>query len=211
MDILLEGGAVLEKRDYTLIVDVSESMAMAGNKKGQSRWELMRQSILELATYCEHFDPDGITLYLFADEFKRYDRITSDHVGEVFENHKPGGKADLASVLKDATDSYFARRATEQSQPNGETIFVVTGGEIINPLLEVKRILINASNQLTHEEELAVEMIRVGSSDTATAFFKVLDDELTASGARYNICDTVSLEDMEEISLTDVLLRAITD
>lgn len=211
MDVLLDGGSVLEKRDYTLIVDVSESMAIAGNKKGQSRWELMRESILELATYCEHFDPDGITLYLFADDFARYDRITSGHVGAIFENHKPSGKADLALVLKDATDHYFERRATEQSQPNGETIFVVTGGEIINPLLEIKRILINAANQLSHEEELAIEIIRVGSSSTDTAFFKVLDDELTASGARYDICDTVSLEDMEEISLTEVLLRAITD
>ncbi|MEB3887296.1 hypothetical protein [Lyngbya sp. CCY1209] len=211
MDILLEGGAALEKRDYTLIVDRSQSMAMPADKGGRSRWELMQTSTLELATYCEHFDPDGIAIYLFADDFQRYDRITSDHIGELFKDRKPAGKANLGAVLKDATDRYFERRAMERSQPNGETILVVTGGEIVNPLLEIKRILVNASNQLSHEEELAIELISVGADARATEFFRMLDDELQASGAKYDICDTVTLEDVEEISLTDVLLRAITD
>jgi len=211
MDILLEGGAALEKRDYTLIVDRSQSMAMPADKGGRSRWELMQASTLELATYCEHFDPDGIAIYLFADDFQRYDRITSDHIGELFKDRKPAGKANLGAVLKDATDRYFERRAMERSQPNGETILVVTGGDIVNPLLEITRILVNASNQLSHEEELAIELIRVGADARAAEFFRMLDDELQASGAKYDICDTVTLEDMEEISLTDVLLRAITD
>ncbi|MGC9528219.1 MAG: hypothetical protein ACP5D7_22015 [Limnospira sp.] len=211
MDILLEGGAALEKRDYTLIIDRSQSMAIPADKAGRSRWELMQKSTLELATYCEHFDPDGIAIYLFADDFQRYDRIKSDHIGEIFKDRKPSGKANLAAVLKDATDRYFERRAMERSQPNGETILVVTGGDIINPLLEIKQILVNASNQLSHEEELAIELIRVGADARAAEFFRMLDDELQADGAKYDICDTVTLEDLEEISLTDVLLRAITD
>ena len=66
MDILLEGGAVLRERDYTLIIDSSNSMATMEKSEGKSRWDLIQESILAIASYCEQIDPDGITLYLFS-------------------------------------------------------------------------------------------------------------------------------------------------
>ncbi len=68
MDILLEGGSVLRDRDYTLIIDSSQSMATIEKSKGKSRWDLIQESILAIASYCEQFDLDGITLYLFSDQ-----------------------------------------------------------------------------------------------------------------------------------------------
>ncbi|MEL7038991.1 MAG: hypothetical protein AAFO04_25790 [Cyanobacteria bacterium J06592_8] len=210
MDVLLEGGSGLQDRDYTLIIDTSVSMSIFDRFEQKRRWEMIQESTLELATLCEHFDPDGITVYLFSDQFKRYEKVTAERVVQIFQQHEPQGKANLAAVLKDATDNYFERRAMEISKSNGELILIVTGGEI-EGTEAVKQIAINASNQLNRDEELGIELIQVGDDSTVTQFFKVLDRELQMAGAKYDICNTVTFEDMEEMSLTDVLLRAIAN
>ncbi|MBD2541706.1 hypothetical protein H6G60_23320, partial [Coleofasciculus sp. FACHB-SPT36] len=45
----------------------------------------------------------------------------------------------------------------------------------------------------------------------ATKFLKVLDDELQSAGAKFDICDTVTMDDMEDMTLTEVLINAIID
>ncbi|WP_413161925.1 VWA domain-containing protein [Capilliphycus salinus ALCB114379] len=210
MDVLLEGGSSLQDRDYTVIIDQSQSMSIVDRFEQKPRWEMIQESTLALTTLCEHFDPDGITVYLFSDQFQRYEKVTSQRVAQIFKHHKPGGKANLAAVLKDATDNYFERRAMEISKPNGELILVVTGGEI-EGAEAVKQIVINAANQLSRDEELGIEFIQVGEDAAVTRFFKVLDRELQMAGAKYDICNTVTFEDMEEMSLSEILLRAIAN
>ncbi|HAO11283.1 MAG TPA: hypothetical protein DCQ51_08965 [Planktothrix sp. UBA8407] len=210
MDILLEGGAVLRDRDYTLIIDSSNSMATIEKSEGKSRWDLIQESILAIASYCEQFDLDGITLYLFSDQFQRYEKVTSDRVIQIFEHHQPSGKNRLSPVLKDATDHYFGRRATEQTKVNGETIIIVTSGEIENPA-NLRQIIIDAANQVNREEELAIELIQVGSNSDVTKFFHGLDDNLQSQGAKFDICNTITLSDLDSMSLTDLLLKAIID
>lgn len=210
MDVLLEGGATLQERDYTLIIDKSQSMSATDTASGKSRWEVMQESAIAMATVCEQFDPDGITIYLFADEFKRYENITANKVAQIFQDNQPSGKTNLSAVLKDATDNYFSRRATERSKANGELIVIVTGGEVNNPQA-VKQIMIDASNQLQRDEELAISLIQVGSNTEATELFQVLDHELQGAGAKFDICNAITLKGMERISLTDVLLKAIVD
>ncbi|MBD2482960.1 hypothetical protein [Planktothrix sp. FACHB-1365] len=210
MDILLEGGSVLRERDYTLIIDSSNSMATLEQSEGKSRWALLQESILAIASYCEQFDPDGITLYLFSDQFQRYEKVTSDKVIYIFEQHQPSGTNRLSPVLKDATDHYFGRRATEQAKANGETIIIVTSGEIENPTA-LRQIIIDAANQLNRDEELAIELIQVGSNADVTQFFHILDDDLQSQGAKFDICNTITLSDLGAMSLTDMLLKAIVD
>jgi len=210
MDILLEGGSVLRERDYTLIIDSSNSMATIEKSEGKSRWELIQESILAIASYCEQIDPDGITLYLFSDQFQRYDKVTSEKVIQIFQQHQPSGKNRLSPVLKDATNHYFERRATEQTKPNGETIIIITSGEIESPTT-LRQIIIDSANQLNRDEELAIELIQVGSNLDVTHFFQALDDDLQSQGAKFDICNTITLSDLGSMSLTDVLLKAIVD
>ncbi|WP_414578996.1 vWA domain-containing protein [Anabaena sp. CCY 9402-a] len=201
---------MLENRDYTLIIDKSGSMATPDQKGGRNRWVTAQESTLALASKCEQFDPDGITLYVFSGRFKRYENVTSAKVAQIFLENDPSGTTDLAAVLKHATDDYFQRKASGQTKPNGETILVVTDGEP-DDRKAVMKVIIEASRRMDKDEELAISFIQVGKDAQATRFLKVLDDELQSAGAKFDICDTITMDDMEDMSLSEVLLNAITD
>jgi uncharacterized protein with von Willebrand factor type A (vWA) domain len=201
---------MLANRDYTLIIDKSGSMATRDQKGGRSRWVAAEESTLALASKCEQYDSDGINVYVFSGKFRRYENVTSSKVTQIFQENDPSGTTDLASVLKHATDNYFQRKTLNQTKPNGETILVITDGEP-DDRKAVMKVIIEASRRLDKDEELAISFIQVGTDAQATRFLKVLDDELQSAGAKFDICDTVTMEEMEDMSLSDVLLNAIND
>ena len=201
---------MIQERDYTLIIDKSGSMSTPDQTGGKSRWEIMQESTLALARKCEQFDPDGMTVYLFSGRFKRFDDVTSQKVAQIFMENDPAGTTNLAAVLKDATDDYFKRKAAGQTKANGETILVVTDGEP-DDRKAVFEVIVNASRQMEKDEELGISIVQVGSDPQATKFLKALDDQMESIGAKFDICDTVTFDDMEDMSLAEILTNAITD
>ncbi len=201
---------MLQNRDYTLIIDKSGSMATPDQKGGKTRWVAAQESTFALASKCEQLDPDGITVYVFSGKFKRYENVTSSKVSQIFQENEPSGSTDLAGVLKHATDNYFERKQAGRTKVNGETILVVTDGEP-DDRKAVMKVIIEASRRMERDEELAISFIQVGKDPQATRFLKALDDELQSAGAQFDICDTVTIEDMEDMTLSEVLLNAIKD
>ena len=201
---------MLENRDYTLIIDKSGSMSTKDKPGGLSRWQIMQESALALANKCEELDPDGITVYLFSGKFKRYDNVTGAKVSTIFQENDPSGRTDLAAVLADACNSYFQRKAAGQTPANGEIILVVTDGEP-DDRQAVMNVILAATQRLDRDEELAISFIQVGTDATATAFLKILDNDLGRAGAKFDIVDTITLDDMEDLTLKEVLLNAIND
>ncbi|QSJ14575.1 VWA domain-containing protein [Nostoc sp. UHCC 0702] len=201
---------MMSDRDYTLIIDKSGSMSTPDQVGGRSRWEIAQESTLALARKAEQFDPDGITVYLFSGRFKRYDDVTSAKVAQIFLENDPAGTTNLAAVLQDALNNYFQRKAAGKTKPNGETILVITDGEP-DDRKAVFEVIIQATRQMDRDEELGISIIQVGSDPQATKFLKALDDQLQGVGAKFDICDTVTLDDLEDMSLADVLKNAIVD
>jgi len=201
---------MMSDRDYTLIIDKSGSMSTPDQVGGRTRWEIAQESTIALARKCEQFDPDGITVYVFSGKFKRYDDVTTAKVAQIFQENDPAGTTNLAAVLQDALNNYFQRKAAGNTKPNGETILVITDGEP-DDRKAVFQVIIQATRQMEKDEELGISMIQVGSDAQATKFLKALDDQLQGVGAKFDICDTITLDDLEDMSLTDVLMNAITD
>ncbi len=201
---------MLENRDYTLIIDKSGSMSTKDKAGGLSRWQIMQESALALANKCEEFDPDGITVYLFSGKFKRYDNVTAAKVNTIFQENDPSGRTDLAAVLADAVASYFQRKATGKIPANGEMILVVTDGEP-DDRKAVMQVILDATQRLDRDEELAISFIQVGLDEAATKFLKILDDDLGRAGAKFDIVDTIAMDDMEDLTLKEILLSAIND
>ncbi|WP_310485663.1 VWA domain-containing protein [Chamaesiphon sp. VAR_48_metabat_403] len=201
---------MLENRDYTLIIDKSGSMSTKDRAGGASRWQIMQESALALASKCEELDPDGITFYLFSGKFKRYDNVTAAKVGAIFQENDPSGRTDLAAVLKDATTNYLQRKAQGQIPANGEIILVVTDGEP-DDRKAVMQVILDTTQKLDRDEELSISFIQVGMDEAATKFLKILDDDLGRAGAKFDIVDTMTMNDMEDLTLKEVLLAAISD
>jgi uncharacterized protein with von Willebrand factor type A (vWA) domain len=200
--------STLLTRDYTLILDKSGSMSTTDQAGGKSRWDYAQESTLALARKCEQLDPDGLTVYTFAGKFRRYNGVTATKVEQIFLENDPMGTTNLAAVLQDAFDKYFARKAAGGIQGSGETILVITDGEP-DDRRSVIEAIIQATQKMDRDEELAVSFIQIGSDPQATAFLKALNDDLQGIGAKFDICDTITAEGMEDLSIAEVLLAAI--
>lgn len=199
----------MKDRDYTLILDKSGSMSTP-EMGSKSRWQVAQESTLALARKCEQFDPDGITVYTFSGKFKCYEGVTSQKVEQIFLENDPMGTTNLAGVLQSATDSYFQRKAAGKTKPNGETILVVTDGEP-DDRRAVMEVIVNASRRMERDEELAISFIQIGNDAQATQFLKALDDQLQGVGAKFDICDAITSDDMENLTLAEILLNSIED
>lgn len=136
--------------------------------------------------------------------------MTSSKVAQMFQENEPQGSSNLSSVLQDAINNYFQRKASGQTKPNGETIIVVTDGEP-SDRMGVAKVIVSASQRMERDEELAIAFIQIGFDPRVTKFFKALDDQLQGIGAKFDIVDTVTMDDMSDMTLTEVLLNAIVD
>jgi uncharacterized protein with von Willebrand factor type A (vWA) domain len=208
-DKLAKQSHMLDKRDYTLIIDKSGSMSNVDRGTTKSRWEIVKESTLALARKCDQLDPDGITVYLFSGKFKRFDHVSAAKVEQIFQENEPMGGTNLTSVLQDVINQFFQRKKAGQAK-SGETILVITDGEP-DDRRSVFEVIIEATRRMSSDEELAISFIQVGSDTSATDFLKSLDDKLQSIGANYDIVDTITLADMEDMTLAEVLLSAIND
>ncbi len=200
----------LQDRDYTLILDRSGSMAQRDMPNGKSRWAEARESTYAVAAKCAEFDPDGITVYLFNSRPKRFDNTTPEKVLQLFDEYEPVGGTNLAGVLDDALGNYFQRKAAGQAKAQGEIFIVVTDGEP-DDQRSVMKTIIEASRKLAHDKEIGISFLQIGNDAGATRFLKALDDELTRAGAKFDIVDTMTFDEMSDRSLKDVLLGALFD
>lgn len=200
----------LNDRDYTLIIDKSSSMSTPDQRGGRTRWQAVQESTLALARQCEQLDPDGITVYLFSGRFKRYDNVTSGKVSQIFMENEPMGTTNLASVLQDALENYFRRKSAHETKAGGETILVITDGEP-DDLKAVMAIIVGATRRMDRNGELAISFIQIGDDLQATRFLQALDDQMQNVGAKFDICDAVTIDDMKDRTIAEVLLKAITD
>ncbi|MGD1839480.1 MAG: VWA domain-containing protein [Thermonemataceae bacterium] len=194
----------------TLIIDKSGSMIIRDQKNGRSRWEACREATIALAYKCEEHDPDGMTLYLFSGRFKRFEKVTAARVHEIYDDNEPGGGTDLAEVLSDTFGFIQERRKDQGDNPEAELVLVVTDGEP-DDHASVVDLIKDMSTKVASQMELAISFIQVGNDPSATEFLRALDDDLVAAGAAHDIVDTVTLEEMEEYSLTQILEKAFID
>jgi uncharacterized protein with von Willebrand factor type A (vWA) domain len=196
---------MLNNRDYTIIIDKSGSMATKDQGGARSRWIVARESTEAFARKCEELDPDGLTLYVFASKFRRYERVTADRVGTVFVENEPCGGTDLAGVLEHAFDAYFERRT---KLARSETILVITDGAPDDEKA-VMRAVLRAAKRVHAHGELAVAFIQIGGDPGARKFLKILDDEMVRAGAPFDIISTVTLDEAEGMGLTEVLMATL--
>lgn len=201
----------LQNRDYVLLLDKSGSMGTKDTPNGKSRWDYARESTEAIASKVAEYDPDGITVTTFSGTFKTYENTSPEKVANIFKENSPMGGTVLAPVLKAAFDSYLKRKAAGQTKANGEILLVVTDGQPEDEAAVAKAI-VEFGNKLDNgDAEYGISFIQVGKDAEATKFLKKLDDDLTAQGAKHDIVDTKTMDEVEAIGLTETLVAALND
>jgi hypothetical protein len=201
----------LKNRDYVLVIDKSASMEETDTKAGVSRWEEAKETTIALARKMSEFDPDGITVYTFGSSFKKYENVTEAKVKDIFMENSPGGSTILAPVLQDIFADYKKRKAAGSTKANGEVLMVVTDGAPQDGS-EAQKAIINFGNNLSNaDDEYGIGFFQIGKDPQATKYLKNLDDGLVPAGAKYDIVDTKTVEEIENIGITEALLQALSD
>lgn len=214
--------ALLEDRDYTIIVAKTIASLTKTPPGFEKRWLDAYESVLTLARTCETFDPDGITVYLSssdqANQFQCHKQVKSEQLAGIFEAHYPPETIDLLNVLERALDDYWIRKAARQTKPNGEMILVLTDGEpsdsegnSLPARMAISRLVVHATEKLERDNELGIGFVQIGDDLIARGFLAALDQNLESAGAKFDIVHTEVLEEVKAHSLTEFLLRVFND
>lgn len=206
--------ALLENRDYTVIVAKTASNLRMAPPAFEARWADARIAMTRLAQTCESFDPDGITIYMSCNDaaqgaFHHYKNVSSAQIEAIFAENYPPEELSLLTGLQAALDDYFTRKAAKQTKANGALILVLIDGEP-RDRMEVVKTIVQASEQMDVDEELAIGFLQVGDDLIARGFLTSLDHDLqTFAKAKFDIVHTRLLETIEPACLTNFLIDII--
>jgi len=184
----------LTERDYIIILDKSGSM-------DGEKWEEAQRALSKLAPFVCKADPDGITLYVFSSSFQKFSNIQNEKdVTKIFKKTKPGGSTALHTVLEAAFEEHF--QGGKQT-----TILVITDGSP-DSQSNVITVIEGASNRIDKDEDLSVTFIQIGNDSGARNFLKQLDDDLNG---KFDIVDTVTMEEMRGMTFEEMIYKSIND
>lgn len=199
----------LQDRDFVLLIDTSGSMGRTDQRGGRSRYEAVEEATVALAQKAIKYDADGLTLYLFNTKFRREENVSSaERVAKIFQEHEPNGSTGLDFALADAFKDYLKRKASGKTKPNGELMIVITDGEPDSPS-GVMQEIVSFTKKLDRDEEYGILFIQVGSDQGAYSYLKTLDDNLP--GAKFDIVDVLTMDQLADKTLTEALAGAIAD
>ncbi len=199
----------LTKYDFVIAVDKSGSMTLPGSH-GLSCWEEAKEAVSAIAVKAAEFDADGLTLVTFANTHTITDGVTPEKVSEVFSSQEPNGGTDTAAMLRAVFDRYNAAKAQGEAKP--VILLVITDGAP-NSKDAVKAEIKAFAETLTDNgsgdtDEFGILFIQIGDDAEATKFLIDLDDNL---GAKFDIVDTKTADQLEGMKIADAFLAALED
>ncbi len=204
----------LAGRDYVLVVDCSGSMMTEDCENFNSRWNDAKEGAIAFASTMDRLDPDGIDLCFFNDTDFWLRNVHQADVENAFMERAPRGGTVLSPVLETIFLEWFDKRGTKQGRPL--SIVVVTDG-MPSDKEQVIQTIVTASQRLKAEggrdEELALQLIQIGTDAGATRFLKELDDDLQRKyHAAFDLVDTTPFTEVTRRGgLRQALLNAIND
>lgn len=191
--------AVLSEYDFIVVVDASGSMGTEDMAGGRSRWNYMQESLAAFTRDVGRYDSDGVDLVLFGGQkIDTYAGVTSTSVPGIFASREPRGGTPLAEALT------AALKLAGKSQKK-DFVLVFTDGAP-DDKAAAARVIADASQKLSSDDELTFLFVQVGRDHAATAFLRSLDDDL--KGAKFDIVDTKTMDEAEAFPSTAALVAA---
>jgi len=195
----------LTEYDMYVLVDKTGSMdepVKAGSSK--SRWTYMQETLRDFTKFACEIDDDGIVIGFFSgNQFPLHKNVTADQVDTILNQYKPGG----GTVLAPALNQMFR----EAQGSKKDLIIVFLDGEVNDPR-ETEAELIAQANRQNSDNDCTVLFVQVGDDTDAKRWLQTLDDNLTSKGAKFDIVDVKTVDEVSKFSsFEELLATAITD
>lgn len=193
--------AILSEYDFIVVVDTSGSMGSpvkAGSTR--TRWEAMQESVGAFVRDIEKIDSDGIDVVQLGGSVKSWQGVTSTKVTDLFASLRPMGSTPLAEAL---TESLKLAGKSDKK----DFVVVFTDG-VPDDQAAAAKVILEAANKQTADDELTFLFVQVGDDAAATRYLQGLDDDLR--GAKFDIVDAKTLTEAEQFATTaDMIVEAI--
>lgn len=220
---------LLARRDIVLIVDKSSSMSSKdcpSNNSSKnldasatafewiaahmvnpvSRWDWCREQLASLSNQLDGISNEGFTLILFDSKYTVHDHLRAAQVINLFRQHEPGGRTNLAPALNSQLASYKARCwGGLKSKPL--LVAVLTDG-YAKDAEEVRGTIINATTQLRSPDEIKLLFVNVGMQQKGSELLQDLDHSLVSKGAKFDIVQTTTFTKIAQHGLARTLASA---
>ncbi len=215
---------LLGNYDCYLVVDVSGSMSSpissiapsfpstssgnSGSSSKLSKWSWCQDQSNSFYNDVAKFMPQGITVVPFNDKFSVAPNLKGNQISSLFSQLGPEGGTDIAGPLDYILSEYLDKKQRKQ-KTRPIAIAVMTDGEC--GLQEISDTIIDATHKMTHPKEIVITFLSIGDTTTGSPVLRALDDDLVSAGAKYDIVDTRSFEELSRYGLTKALAAALIE
>lgn len=220
----------LARRDLVVFVDKSFSMNtrdcphtageipvndrspgfLGGNPGSISRWRWTAGQTMSLSRELASVKPEGFRLVLFNDWRTVHDSVKPADIPAIFMSTKVGGSENTVVFLAEELNQYMARKRQNPEGTRPLTVVILTDG-LPDDRANLPSVLIQAANQMASPADIKVLFIQVGQSDKGGDFLAGLDDNLVSKGARYDIVDHRSFDEVVRTGVGQAVLEAIKE
>lgn len=203
----------LQHRNYTLIYAPTQLQRPGMTPGFDQRWQEAHGQIMHVAEQCHKVAVNGLTVYCKpsdAGDFRCHQNVNGANLASLMASTPLPEKLALAPLLATVFNRYFTNKAAGQLPTNGEIILIVIDNEPTDRLAIAKQI-VAASQKLDHNDELGVGWIQVGDDYITKGFLVTLDDNLREKGAKFDIVDHKTMEQIATTDLTSFLTGVLKD
>lgn len=201
--------------DFKILVDKSGSMNTNDCPNRITRWEQAHDWSKGIADICSQFDDDGIDVILFDEDTKIYNNVNPAKLDEIFRTNRPGGTTNTALAIRKAVPEYFQRIGLfERDKPvkrEKPVILIIFTDGIPDSKKELEEVIVKITTKIQSRKEIGITFLQVGNDIYARDFLASLDDGLTVKGAKFDIVDTKSFAESQNMSSEEIIYAAVTD
>jgi len=199
----------LAQYNIEVIIDISGSMGDADGTGNQSKFEWCHDQVRTLA---QKLAPYNRTLNIttFNPEFDTNENCSPSQLEQIYSTVKPKGGTNLVAPL----EARLSAIETKYAGTNQRALIVVITDGMPNiprdPML-VNDAIIRFTQHMNDPNKVKITFLQIGDTFEGKDFCLRLDDDLVNEGAKYDIVDTETFDELKQIGIINALIDALLD
>ncbi len=199
----------LAQYSIEVIIDISGSMGQEDGTDGMSKFEWCHNQVRTLAQKLAPFNRK-LTITTFNPHFQTYEDCEPGKLEEIYSETRPSGGTDLVDPLQSRLD----RIASKYAGTNERALIVVITDGMPNIPSDPKLVndaIIRYTHHMDNPEKVKIAFLQIGDTFEGKDFCIDLDDNLVNEGAKYDIVDTETFDELKQGGIVNALIDALLD